>query len=150
MSATLGAAVPEAARSCSPDACYGVHTWQTLCGARRAHAVLVRAPSDELLKVGDRGEVLVAGAESLSRGTSFAAHCARSAKPVLVGLPGSPDRAALQFNVDTGTGCRPESSLLVPCLDHVGNVLAVIQARAARGRLRATSCALRASHAFGM
>ena len=102
---------------------------KALCGAKRAHAVLVRVGSDEVLPVGDRGEVLAGASESLSRGTSFAAHCARSAKPLLVGLPGSPHRAALQFNVDTGTGCRPETALCVPCLDHVGTVLAVIQVR---------------------
>ena len=104
-----------------------------MCGAKRAHAVLVRSMNDELHTVGDRGEVLSGACESLSRGTSFAAHCARAAKPLLVGLPGSPYRAALQFNVDTGTGCRPETSLCVPCLDHVGNVLAVIQVRCGWG-----------------
>ena len=102
-------------------------TAKALCGAKRAHAVIVRQSSDEILKVGDRGEITPGASESLTLGTSFAAHCARSGKPILVGLPGSPHRAALQFNVDTGTGCRPESSVCVPCLDHLGNVLAVIQ-----------------------
>lgn len=101
---------------------------RALVGGKRALAVLVNAKDDALLKVGDRGEVLPDGTESLSRGTSFAAHCARSGKPLLIGLPGSRrGESALQFNVDSGTGLRPETSLCVPCLDHLGNVLAVIQ-----------------------
>lgn len=100
---------------------------KSLCGAKRAHAFLVRSANDEILKVGDRGEVLSGASESLANGTSFAAHCARGGKPQLIGLPGSPHRGGLQFNVDTGTGCRPETSLCVPCVDHLGNVLAVIQ-----------------------
>eukprot|EP00966_Prymnesium_polylepis_P329753 7385430-Prymnesium_polylepis.1 len=39
--------------------------------------------------------------------------------------PTSPQ--ALHFNVDIGSGCRPETSLCVPCLDHTGRVLAVLQ-----------------------
>lgn len=100
---------------------------KALVGSKRAHAVLVNVRDDALLKVGDRGEVLPDNTETLSRGTSFAAHCARAGKPLLVGLPGSPQRSALHFNIDSGTGLRPESSLCVPCLDHLGNVLAVIQ-----------------------
>lgn len=105
---------------------------KALTGSKRAIAFLVHAESDALLRVGDRGEVLTASPESVSRGTSFAAHCARSAKPLVIGLPGSSERAALHFNVDSGTGCRPEACLCVPCLDHVGNVLAVMQVRAPR------------------
>jgi hypothetical protein len=102
---------------------------RALVGAKRARAWLVNAQSDAVHSVGERGEVLLGGepAERLSTGTSFAAHCARSAKPLLIGLPGSPHRAGLHYNVDSGTGLRPESCLCVPCLDHVGNVLAVIQ-----------------------
>jgi hypothetical protein len=137
---------------------------RALVGGKRAAAVLVNAPSDALMRVGDRGEVLPDATESLSRGTSFAAHCARSAKPLVIGMPGTPQRAALQvglpsaplhpaplllplrrpspkpivlyqrtlpprtqFNVDSGSGCRPETCLCVPCLDHLGSVLAVIQ-----------------------
>lgn len=102
---------------------------RALVGAKRARAWLINTASDAVYSVGERGEVLLGGdpAEPLSTGTSFAAHCARSAKPLLVGLPGSPHRAGLQFNVDSGTGVRPESCLCVPCVDHVGRVLAVIQ-----------------------
>lgn len=106
---------------------------KALTGGKRALAFLVAADADELLRIGARGEVLPGDTECLSRGTSFAAHCARAAKPIVVGLPGTPQRAALHFNVDSGTGCRPEASLLVPCLDHLGHVLAVIQVRTVRG-----------------
>ena len=105
---------------------------RALVGGKRAMAFLVNAQNDTIYKIGDRGEVLSGpsgpqAAESLSHGTSIAAHCARSAKPLLIGLPGSPHRAGLQFNVDSGSGTRPESCLCVPCQDHLGNVLAVIQ-----------------------
>ena len=100
---------------------------KALVSGKRAIAVLVNSATDTIYKVGERGEVLGDAPEKLSTGTSFAAHCARSGKPLLIGLPGSPHRAGLQFNVDSGTGCRPESCLCVPCFDHVGNVLAVIQ-----------------------
>lgn len=100
---------------------------KALCGAKRARALMVHAESGSLLRVGDRGEVLMDSPEPLATGTSFAAHCARSGRPLLIGLPGSAQRTALQFNVDSGIGSRPETTLLVPCLDHTGKVLAVIQ-----------------------
>ena len=105
---------------------------KALTGSKRATAFLVHAESDALLRVGDRGEVLTASPESVSRGTSFAAHCARSAKPLVIGLPGSPQRAA---PLHRGQRHRvPAGGVLVRAVpDHVGNVLAVtVQVRAPR------------------
>ena len=68
---------------------------RSLCGAKRAVAYMVHVESASLWRVGDRGEVAAGEPESLQTGTSFAAHCARSAKPLLVGLPGSAERTAL-------------------------------------------------------
>jgi len=100
---------------------------KSICGSKRAIAHLVHSESDALLRVGERGELLEDNAEKLSTGTSFAAHCARAGKPLLIGLPGSAERTALGFNVDSGTGSRPETSVCVPCLDHLGKVIAVLQ-----------------------
>ena len=108
---------------------------KSICGAKRAAAFLVQHETGTLHRVGDRGEILKRHEggvpEPISTGTSFAAHCVRSRNPLLIGLPGSAERASLGFNVDSGTGSRPETSLCVPCLDHVGRVLAVIQVMAA-------------------
>ena len=101
---------------------------KALCGAKRALAFIVSRESPaSLLRVGDKGDVLLDAAESFEHGTSFAAHCARSGEPLLLGPPGTPARMALHHNVDAGSGCRPETTICVPCLDHAGRVLAVLQ-----------------------
>eukprot|EP00327_Prymnesium_parvum_P017167 CAMPEP_0113250502 /NCGR_PEP_ID=MMETSP0008_2-20120614/11614_1 /TAXON_ID=97485 /ORGANISM="Prymnesium parvum" /LENGTH=503 /DNA_ID=CAMNT_0000098481 /DNA_START=31 /DNA_END=1541 /DNA_ORIENTATION=+ /assembly_acc=CAM_ASM_000153 len=100
---------------------------RALCGARRALGFIVSHQEATVTRVNDKGEVVAESRESLATGTSFAAHCARAGEPLLVGPPGTPQRNVLHLNVDSGSGCRPETSLCVPCLDHAGRVLAVIQ-----------------------
>ena len=107
---------------------------KAMVGARRAVALVVSAHDDAIYRVGERGELLSSEpSESLSRGSSYAAHCARSAKPLLIGLNagegpvGPTGGPSLHYFPDATSGGRSESSLCVPCLDHVGNVLAVIQ-----------------------